>query len=51
METETAKLQQEIKLLTHSMNQKEREAQVAYKSKEQSHEEDISKAAQQKVMI
>ena len=49
METETAKLHQEILLLNQTMTQKEREAQVAMKSKEQSHEEHIANASQQKV--
>ena len=46
---ETSKLQRDIQLLNQSMIQQEREAQVALKTEQQSHEEDIEKAARQKV--
>ena len=49
MEVETAKLQREIQLLNQQIIQHEREAQVALKTEQQSHEEDIDKAARAKV--
>jgi len=50
MEVENAKLQRDIQLLNQSMIQQEREAQVALKTEQQSHEEDIEKGAREKVV-
>ena len=50
MEVETAKLQRDIQLLNQGMVQQEREAQVALKTEQQSHEEDIEKSGRQMVI-
>ena len=49
MEVETAKLQRDIQLLNQAMIQQEREAQVALKTEQQAHEEDIEKSGRQMV--
>ena len=49
MEVDIAKLQRDIQLLNQSMIQQEREAQVALKTEQQAHEEDIEKGAREKV--
>lgn len=49
MEVDNAKLQRDIQLLNQSMIQQEREAQVALKTEQQAHEEDIEKGAREKV--
>ena len=49
MESEIAKRCQEIQRLNHFTNQKDREFEVATKSKEQSHQEEIEKLKQTKV--
>lgn len=51
MEVETSKLQRDLQLQNQNMIQQEREAQVALKTEQQAHEEDIEKAARQKVSI
>lgn len=49
MEVETQKLERDKQLLTQKMNQQEREAQVALKTEQQSHEEDLEKMMREKV--
>ena len=51
MEVDNAKLQRDIQLLNQSMIQQEREAQVALKTEQQAHEEDIEKGAREKVLL
>ena len=49
MEVENEKLQRDLQLQNQSMIQQERESQVALKTEQQAHEEDIEKAAREKV--